>query len=80
MRNKLSFCNMAFLMLLIGKIGHIGTLDAIGWVIVFIPFLLDLLLDFVTEMGYIRQAIGWYNMKKKVKELNNIANREKKNT
>lgn len=74
MRNKLTFSNMAFLMLLVGKIGHLGTLGGLSWLIVFIPLALDVFFDFTARMGYLDQAIGWINMKKKIRDLNNIAN------
>jgi hypothetical protein len=79
MRNKLSFANMAFLMLLVGKIGHIGTLGGIPWPIVFIPLLLDVLLDYAITVGLYDYPVAWVQMKIKLWQIKRIANREKTN-
>ena len=78
MRNKLTFSNMAFLMLLVGKIGHLGTLGGLHWLIVFIPLLCDILLDFFFAMGYYDRAIGWAVAWIKIRKLKKIANNIKK--
>lgn len=78
MHNKLSFMNAIFVLLFIGKMGHIGTLGAIAWVLVFIPLVLDLLLDFLIKLGYVDSLIGRLNLWLKTRALIRIANKIKK--
>lgn len=77
MNNRLSFMNSFFVLLLIGKIGHIGTLGAVSWAWVFLPLLLDLIMDFLTKMGYVDAAIARLIVRLKVREVQKIANRLK---
>lgn len=78
MNNRLSFMNSIFVLMLVGKIGHIGTLAAVPWLCMFIPLVLDILLDFLTKMGYVDAAIGRLIIWLKVRKIRKIANRENK--
>lgn len=77
MRNKVSFFNLWFLLLFLGKVGGIGKLGTIGWWLVFTPLLLDLLLDFINKLGYIDKAINYIRTKIMMKKLQDIVDREK---
>lgn len=72
MHNKLSFMNSFFVLLFIGKVGHIGTLGAIPWLLVFTPLVLDLGLDFIIKLGYVDTVIVRLRVWLKVRELKRI--------
>lgn len=57
MRNRLSFLNALFLMLAVGKLGHIGTLGNITWLAIWIPFIFDVIVDFLIAVGYVDAVI-----------------------
>lgn len=77
MHNKLSFLNSFCVSLFIGKVGHLGTLGAVAWPLVFLPLVLDLLLDFLLKLGYVDRAIGRLNLFVKTRALIRIAKKIK---
>lgn len=63
MTNKLSFCMALFCLLLVGKIGHIGTLDKVNdWLLVAL-FIADFIFDMVDEVRdvWVKQGAKWIN-------------------
>lgn len=78
MRNKLSFANMLFLMLLVGKIGELGRLGAIPWLLVILPLGLDVLLDYMTRAMVIDRLIDHVIAWIKIRQLKKIANIQNK--
>lgn len=69
---------MLFLMLLVGKIGHIGTLGAVPWILVLLPLVLDLIMDFLVKLGYMDTAIIKLRVWLKVREMKRIVDRQNK--
>lgn len=78
MHNKLSFINSFFVLLLVGKIGNLGTLGAVPWLLVFTPLVLDLGFDFMLQMGYIDNLLFKLKSKIKIIQIKRIVNRKNK--
>lgn len=75
MRNNLTVTSAMFVLLFVGKIGNIGTLGSLSWLVVFAPFLVDAVWDFVARMGYYDRLLA----KVKIWELKNrLENKSKK--
>lgn len=68
MRNNITLLSAIFAMLFVGKIGNIGTLGSTSWVWVFVPLLLDLVVDFLkvidSHYGFVVRFIASYRNRK----------------
>lgn len=80
MHNKISFLNIFCVLFLIGKIGHLGTLGGLPWAIVFLPLVLDLILDFLLKLGYVDRGIIRLRLWLKIQKIKNISKRTNKQT
>jgi len=81
MRNNITLLSAIFAMLFVGKIGNIGTLGSITWVWVFVPLLLDLVVDFLKVMdshyGFVVRVIASYRNRKIRKIIEDAAKQSK---
>lgn len=81
MRNNITLLSAIFAMLFVGKIGNIGTLGSIAWGWVFLPLLLDLVVDFLKVMdshyGFVVRLIANYRNRKVRKIIEDAAKQSK---
>lgn len=78
MRNTLNFCTGLAILLIVGKVGHIGTLAQLSWLQVLMPLIVDCGYDIYKVFN---KQFGWSDRIKTYllqRRINKIANQIKK--